>query len=120
MLTPTEPKYLKILSTKSVKKCTEYRLQYPSSAFKRGACVGVDTEVYFPAGDSFTKDDIKLLSKICDGCSVKNVCLEWALASERSGYWGGTTPQQRVAIRRRIKWTLPTIFNFTPKERYGS
>lgn len=116
----TEPQYLKILSTKTVKKCTEYRLEYPTAAFKRAACSGTDTESFFPAGDSYDKETIKFLSKVCEGCPVKNQCLEWALSAERTGYWAGTTPMQRVHIRRRLKWVLPTTFFFTPTERYGS
>lgn len=39
---------------------------------------------------------------ICDGCEVKQTCLEFALSiNEGYGIWGGLTPEERYTIKRR-------------------
>ena len=40
--------------------------------------------------------------KVCAECSVEEQCLEYALENdEQHGIWGGTTPKQRVRIKKR-------------------
>jgi WhiB family transcriptional regulator, redox-sensing transcriptional regulator len=58
-----------------------------------------DPELWFPAnGDRATAERAKAICRICP---VRSACLEWALASnERTGIWGGTTPNERRALRR--------------------
>lgn len=45
----------------------------------------------------------KVRAKYCDGCSVKQECLEYAIALRiNDGIWGGTTnDERRVIIRER-------------------
>ena len=39
--------------------------------------------------------------RICDGCPVRQQCLDFAMRSgEKDGIWGGTTPEERVRTRR--------------------
>jgi WhiB family transcriptional regulator, redox-sensing transcriptional regulator len=58
-----------------------------------------DPEIWFPAnGDRAAAERAKA---ICRVCPVRSACLEWALAAnERTGIWGGTTPNERRALRR--------------------
>ena len=64
------------------------------------ACRTIPVEMLFPPAEQ-EADDAK---SVCDACSVKDPCLEFAItAGERFGIWGGLTPQERrslVAKRR--------------------
>lgn len=64
----------------------------------KGSCVdSPDAETWFPA--TATPDDAK---KACAGCPVRAECLELALhRDEKHGIWGGTTPEERLLMRRR-------------------
>jgi WhiB family redox-sensing transcriptional regulator len=66
----------------------------------RAACRTIPVELFFPPAEQ-EADDAKL---ICEACSVREPCLEFAIAAgERFGIWGGLTPQERrslVAKRR--------------------
>lgn len=45
---------------------------------------------------------IETCMKVCDNCPVRSACLNAALADPNTtGVWGGTTPQQRIQLRRR-------------------
>ena len=65
------------------------------------ACREFSVENFYPPTDQ-DGDDAKA---ICFACSVREQCLEFALAAgERFGIWGGMTPQERrylMARRRR-------------------
>jgi WhiB family transcriptional regulator, redox-sensing transcriptional regulator len=39
---------------------------------------------------------------LCGVCDVRNTCLTWALEHDEEGVWGGTTKQQREAMKRPI------------------
>jgi hypothetical protein len=66
-------------------------MRNPLPNLSDGACVGVDTEVFF----SDSPNDIRLAKAICEGCPVKNMCLEWANAYAEFGIFGGLTPEER-------------------------
>lgn len=62
------------------------------------ACRGHDVELFFPTrSDPSTYDAARA---ICSCCPVLTNCLEDHLA-EQLGMWGGTSPPERVALRRR-------------------
>lgn len=65
--------------------------------FARGACVGVDPELFFPdRGES-----AEAAKAVCAGCAVRQRCLEYALDhNERHGIWGGTSERDRRRLRR--------------------
>jgi len=66
----------------------------------RGACRGSSQDHWFPAEHESNKE----AKKICNGCPVRNECLEHALTHhERYGIWGGTTTRERERIRRQRK-----------------
>lgn len=68
---------------------------------KRAACQGIDPDVFFPVSD----DDAYPAKAVCEMCSVREACLEYALAyRERDGVWGGATERERRRmIRQRRK-----------------
>jgi WhiB family transcriptional regulator, redox-sensing transcriptional regulator len=66
------------------------------------ACSGLDPDLFFPvsaSGASLT--DIEAAKRICRRCPVTTQCLRWALElGQVSGIWGGTTEEERRALRR--------------------
>lgn len=66
------------------------------------ACLHADPDLFFPVsttGPALRQaDEAKL---ICRACPVQAQCLAWALRQGvSSGVWGGTTEEERHAIRR--------------------
>lgn len=74
----------------------------PSATMKltwrqHAACRGLDPLVFYPATDD-EADDAKA---VCNGCPVREACLEHALAvREKEGVWGGATERERRRIIR--------------------
>ena len=68
---------------------------------QRAACRGVDPDIFFPVSD----EEAEEAKAICTGCSVREACLEYALANrEHDGVWGGATERERRRlIRQRRK-----------------
>lgn len=67
-------------------------------------CDDVDPEVFFP--DEEAPDyrrrayEAKEVCKSNGGCAYMAECLAWALMNENFGVWGGTTPEDRKALKR--------------------
>jgi WhiB family transcriptional regulator, redox-sensing transcriptional regulator len=66
------------------------------------ACRDRDPELFFPIGNAGpTLRQVAQAKQICAGCTVRTPCLEWALASgQEAGVWGGTSEDERHALRR--------------------
>jgi WhiB family transcriptional regulator, redox-sensing transcriptional regulator len=66
-------------------------------------CRDMDPELFFPVGTTGPSlDQIGRAKKVCAECLARVSCLEWALAAgEDAGVWGGTTEDERRALRRR-------------------
>jgi len=66
----------------------------PPAWTKEARCAEVDTEMFFPdKGDITSATSAR---KICNGCEVKQQCLEYALDNrEVYGIWGGTNERDR-------------------------
>jgi WhiB family redox-sensing transcriptional regulator len=68
----------------------------------RGACRGAPAEWFI--GESDGDDDPPYPSAdalaLCDRCPVQATCLEWAMAHDEYGVWGGTTRYQRRQLLR--------------------
>jgi WhiB family redox-sensing transcriptional regulator len=63
------------------------------------ACYGLDPEIFFPT----TEEEAGLALSYCGMCSVREVCLAWAIQNgERYGVWGGTTEQHRRRLSRHV------------------
>lgn len=64
---------------------------------QRAACQGLDPDIFYPVSE----DDAEEAKAICAQCSVRPVCLEFALANrEREGIWGGLTDRERRRLVR--------------------
>ncbi len=101
------------------------RLGNIADILSRGSCLTEDPELFFPVG---SKDpNIANALKICGGCDVRQLCLDWAmLKPQQDGIWGGTTPEERIRVRREERerslgfTTTTTTANAlgTPKEQF--
>ena len=68
----------------------------------KGACRGIDAEVFYPVED----EDAEEAKGICAVCSVRQACLEHALSNrEKEGVWGGATERERRRIIRQRRRT---------------
>ncbi len=66
---------------------------------ERSACYGLDPEIFFPT----TEEEAGLALSHCSVCTVRELCLAWAVRNgERYGVWGGTTEQERRRLMRRV------------------
>lgn len=64
---------------------------------QRAACRGVDPDIFYPVSE----EEAVEAKAICDQCSVREACLEYALSNrEREGVWGGATERERRRIVR--------------------
>ena len=69
---------------------------------QRGACVGLDPDVFYPLSD----EEAEEAKAICATCAVREPCLEFALATrEAEGVWGGTTGRERRRMLRQRRKT---------------
>ena len=66
------------------------------------ACRGIDPEIFYPVSD----EEADPAKTICDHCSVRTLCLEYALTfRERDGVWGGATERERRRMIRQRRRT---------------
>jgi WhiB family redox-sensing transcriptional regulator len=68
-----------------------------------GACLDADPDLFFPVGSLGPGvHQIAEAKAICGRCLVTTDCLSYALATgQDAGVWGGTTEQERRALRSR-------------------
>ncbi|MFF0745426.1 WhiB family transcriptional regulator [Streptomyces sp. NPDC004111] len=73
------------------------------------ACTEVDPELFFPvSGLGPGAVQTQRAKEVCGRCRVRRQCLRWALEIGRpAGVWGGTSEQERAAIRRRRRTQRP-------------
>jgi WhiB family transcriptional regulator, redox-sensing transcriptional regulator len=66
------------------------------------ACAGMDASLFFPVNGN----DVAAAVEICQGCPVRDDCLDYALErGEDHGVWGGCSERERRRIRRsRRRW----------------
>ena len=65
-----------------------------------GACQAEDPELFFPiaaSGPALTQ--VFAAKAVCFRWTVRARCLSYALATRRAGIWGGTTQEERHAMR---------------------
>ena len=64
---------------------------------ERSLCAQTDPEAFFPEKGGSTRD----AKRVCEACTVKDACLEYAMANdERFGIWGGLSERERRRLRR--------------------
>lgn len=69
------------------------------------ACIGPDPELFFPVGEKSQadRDQIQEAKQFCVKCLVTAQCFNYAMETHQdTGVWGGTSAEERRAIRRRI------------------
>ena len=67
-----------------------------SEWLKMAACKG-ETEAFF----SYDEEIVEQARAICEGCQVREQCLQMALTdSNLYGVWGGTTKAERRRMQR--------------------
>jgi WhiB family redox-sensing transcriptional regulator len=66
-------------------------------------CRDEDPELFFPIGTARPAlAQVEPARAVCSGCPVRDDCLQWALSTgQAAGVWGGLTPDERRALRRR-------------------
>ena len=78
--------------------------QFPGSSpswMPGGACQGEDPELFFPiAATGPALAQVIAAKAVCFRCAVRAACLAYALATRQAGIWGGTTQEERHAMRR--------------------
>jgi WhiB family redox-sensing transcriptional regulator len=68
----------------------------------RGACRGMDPELFFPISvRGRAVEQISYAKAVCRRCAVSGSCLSYALRTMPDGIWGGTTSEERIAMRVR-------------------
>ncbi len=66
-----------------------------------GACHDEDPELFFPIGATGPAlRQISAAKTVCGRCTVRPACLSHALAIMPDGIWGGSTQEERHAIRQ--------------------
>lgn len=79
--------------------CTACRTQPPLPAWHRqAACAGADSNLFF-ADSLKSKRKVAAAKAICSRCQVRAVCLQWALAGEEFGVWGGLSAGERERLK---------------------
>ena len=72
----------------------------------RAACIDAPQEAFFPPDRKFTTRTWAVARSLCSQCSVREQCLAVALnvdvSEDRWGMFGGMTPSERRAHRRKL------------------
>jgi len=72
---------------------------------KRAACATApEPDRFFPGGGAPSNKPKK---EFCARCPVREECLDWALAHEEQGIWGGLTERERTKL---LASRLPALF----------
>ena len=68
----------------------------------RAACRSCNPDLFFPAGTTGAAwQDVQAAKAVCAVCPVQSSCLRFALRTcQGYGIWGGTTEDERQALRR--------------------
>lgn len=73
------------------------RIDGPLAWQQHALCAQTDPEAFFPEKGGSTRE----AKTVCQSCSVREECLEYALANdERFGIWGGLSERERRRLRR--------------------
>jgi WhiB family redox-sensing transcriptional regulator len=69
---------------------------------ENSACRDTDPDLFFPVGTTGPAiEQIENAKAVCRACDVQKSCLDYALVTNQdSGIWGGTSEEERRALRR--------------------
>ena len=79
-----------------------------------GACLQSDPDLFFPIATVTgpAARQAEAAKAVCRSCVVRKNCLSFALEAMPEGIWGGTTLDERRAVRRR-----PSRYQSGPQSR---
>lgn len=69
----------------------------------QAACRDYDLDLFFP--DTYHNgSEVRRAKAICASCPVREECLAYAIENgdDEYGIFGGTTPRERVRLRRQV------------------
>lgn len=73
----------------------------------QAACADMEPELWFPVS---TETSSPVAKATCISCPVRLECLSYAMQTyQRDGMWGGVTPKNRRAIRRKLFKALKAL-----------
>lgn len=84
------------------------------------ACLGADGEAFFPVGVGGPAHEQTKYARErwCNDCPVSGDCLDFALDRRLGdGIWGGTTPDERTALKRRASRARARTSDAAPVSR---
>jgi WhiB family redox-sensing transcriptional regulator len=69
---------------------------------EHASCRSCSPDLFFPAGTTgAAQHEIVAAKAVCGVCPVQSQCLRFALRTGQAyGIWGGTTEDERIAIKR--------------------
>ena len=69
------------------------------------ACQSADPDLFFPVSDRGpSRRQLAQAKAVCARCDVRQLCLDYALASkEANGVWGGLTEDERKGLARFVR-----------------
>jgi len=64
----------------------------------KASCEGLESDIFFPDEASHYQY-LSTVKKMCDNCSAKLECFDYAIENAVQGIWAGTTFNERDAYR---------------------
>lgn len=83
--------------------------------FENAPCSEVGVSIFFmqdkddPQSNGTTDQLYREAKSVCNRCQYKTDCAMWGIQNETHGVWGGLTPKERKALRR--KGNIPLTSN---------
>ena len=81
-------------------------MKYPH--FENAVCQSIGVEPYYPYSKTLDAEN-KMAMNACNVCPEMEKCLKWALQHEDQGIWGGTTPNTRRKMRKKLGIVLKPL-----------
>lgn len=73
-----------------------------------GSCIGQSPARFVDYKEGCVAEDA-ILKKLCKECPVERKCLEYALANNEPGWWGGMNTRQRNRIKLKREMRGQTV-----------
>ena len=71
--------------------------------YEAPSCATIGGDFWFPDNEIplATTNDAQFAKSICNRCPHRRECVEWGIANESHGIWGGLNNRARQEIRRK-------------------
>jgi WhiB family transcriptional regulator, redox-sensing transcriptional regulator len=71
---------------------------------RAAACLSADPELFFPVSSSGRSlEQVERAKAVCRTCIVRRQCLQYAIAAQEEGVWGGMTEEERTLAAHRSR-----------------